>query len=122
MTQLIDALQLDKLRKQPKNVVILDASWHMPTGERDARAEFEAAHVAGARFFDLSLFDDQATSLPHMLTHDTAHIASLLRELGMSPDDKIIFYDQSDLHSSCRAWWMFKMFGHDPEKLFIEAP
>lgn len=119
MTQLIDALQLDKLRKQPKNVVILDASFHLETANRNALTEFEAAHVAGARFFDFSLFDDESTSLPHMLTHDTSRIATLLRELGVSSDDKIIFYDQSDLHSSCRAWWMFRMFGHDPEKLFV---
>lgn len=119
MTALIDALQLDKLRKQPKNVVILDASWHLPNANRQALTEFEAGHIVGARFFDLSLYFDAAHAMPHMLTHDVGLIASLLQALGISNDDKIIFYDQSDLHSSCRAWWMFRMFGHDPEKLFI---
>lgn len=119
MSTLIDALQLEKLRKQPKNVVIVDASWHLPAANRDARAEFEEAHIVGARFLDLSLYFDANNPLPHMLTHDVSSITALLADLGIGSEDKVIFYDQSDLHTSCRAWWMFRVFGHDPEKLFV---
>jgi len=31
----------------------------------------------------------------------------------------IIFYDNSNYHSSCRALWMFKVFGHNPNQLYI---
>lgn len=119
MSHLIDAVQLEKLRKQPKNVIILDASWHLPIANREAHAEFEEGHIVGAQFIDLSLYFDKATAIPHMLTHDVAHITAALSELGVSAEDKIIIYDQSDLHTSCRAWWMFRVFGHDPDKLFI---
>lgn len=119
MSTLIDAVQLDKLRKQPKNVVILDASWHLPVSDRDAKAEFEEGHVVGAHFLDLSLYFDEESAIPHMLTTDVARITALMSQLGVGSDDKIIIYDQSDLHTSCRAWWMFRIFGHDPEKLFI---
>ena len=33
---------------------IMDASWHMPASGRDGRAEYNAAHIPGARFFDIA--------------------------------------------------------------------
>ena len=39
----------------------------MPQLKRDAREEFDAAHLPGARFFDIDAIADQGTSLPHML-------------------------------------------------------
>ena len=45
---------------------ILDASWHMPAEGRDARAEFAAAHIPGARFFDIDEIADTQSDLPHM--------------------------------------------------------
>ena len=37
---------------------IIDASAHMPATGRDARAEYEAAHIPGARFFDIDQISD----------------------------------------------------------------
>ena len=52
MTNLVTTQWLaDHLHKD--SLVILDASWHLPTAKRDARAEFLVGHVPGARFFDL---------------------------------------------------------------------
>ena len=31
---------------------IVDGSWYLPAQKRDARAEYEAAHIPGAIFFD----------------------------------------------------------------------
>ena len=41
---------------------ILDASWHLPGAERDARAEYDAAHIPGARFFDIDEISDTTSS------------------------------------------------------------
>ena len=45
---------------------ILDASYYLPDMGRDARAEYEAAHIPGARFFDIDEIADARSTLPHM--------------------------------------------------------
>lgn len=119
MPWLINPAQLDKFRKSQKSVVILDASWHMPGGERDAKNEFLDKHIIDAQFFDLNLFYDATSSLPNMLIRDEKLISEKLSALGIRDDYKIIFYDNSDLHTSCRALWMFRIFGHNPNQLYI---
>ena len=49
------------------DVRIVDASWYLPAQNRDARAEFEAAHIPGAVFFDQDAVVDPQSSLPHTL-------------------------------------------------------
>ena len=46
---------------------VVDGTWHMPHLKRDPRAEFAAAHVPGAVFFDIDAIADHSTTLPHML-------------------------------------------------------
>lgn len=119
MSWLINAAQLDKFRKSQKNVVILDASWHLPAANRNAREDFLASHISSARFLDLNDFHDHDTALANMLTRDEDKISQLVGALGITNEHKIIFYDKSDLHTSCRALWMFKVFGHNPNQLYI---
>lgn len=87
---------------------VLDASWHLDG--RDARAEFEAGHLPGARFFDLEAVSDQDSDLPHMLPHPAAFAASM-GALGVSDADVIVVYDTAGLLSAARAWWMLKTLG-----------
>jgi len=122
MPWLINTAQLDKFRKNQKNVMIFDATWHFAASlaeERDAKQEYLNGHIIGAKFLDLNLFHDKETSLPNMLIRDEARICELMSNLGITPDYKIIFYDNSDEHTSCRALWMFKVFGHSPNQLYI---
>lgn len=119
MSWLINAAQLDKFRKNQKNVVILDASWHLLQENRNPKEEFLKQHIIGARFLDLESFNDKNSSLPNMLTRDVDHINQLVGALGITNEHKIIFYDNSQLHTSCRALWMFKVFGHHPNQLYI---
>jgi thiosulfate/3-mercaptopyruvate sulfurtransferase len=91
---------------------VLDASWYLPSADRDARAEYDAGHVPGARFFDL----DAASApgpLPHMLPSE-AEFAAYAGSLGVSDASQIIVYDGSGVNLSApRAWYMFRVFGHD---------
>lgn len=119
MSWLINASQLDKFRKDQKSVVILDASWHLHAENRDAKKEFTDQHIAGARFLDITELHDHETPLPNMLLRDEAQLAKKIGALGITNEHKIIFYDKSDLHTSYRALWMFKVFGHSPHQLFI---
>ncbi len=89
---------------------ILDATAFLPGSGRDARAEFEAAHIPGAVFFDLEEVSDPDSSLPH--SWPSAYLfASRMRALGLGDHDRIVIYDNSPLHSSARAWWMLRSFG-----------
>src|SRR5436853_493926 len=54
-----------------------------------------------------------------MVIQDEKIISEKLSALGIRNDYKIILYDNSDLHTSCRALWMLKMFGHNPQQLYI---
>lgn len=119
MAWLINPVQLDRFRKNQKNIIILDATWVTPDDERDMRAEFEEKHVAGARYFDINAFADLDSSLPNMLTRDEALIAEKLGELGISSEMKVVFYDKSKMRTSCRAVWMMKMFGHNSNLLYV---
>ncbi len=94
------------------DIVILDASWHLPAAKRNAVAEFHAGHIPGARFFDIDATSDPATTLPHMLP-SAAKFASDVKKLGVGDGKKIICYDAAGLFSAARCWWMFKVFGHD---------
>lgn len=119
MPWLINAAQLDKFRKSQKNITILDASWFLPSDERHAKEEFLQNHIAQARFLDLNEFSDPTLSLPNMLIRDEQVISKKIGELGITNEHKIIFYDNSPYHTSCRALWMFKVFGHNPNLLYI---
>jgi thiosulfate/3-mercaptopyruvate sulfurtransferase len=119
MPWLINAAQLDKFRKNQKNVVVLDASWHLANENRDAHAEFLQGHIVGARQLNFADFHDTNTALPNMLIRDEQLISQKVGELGIINDCKIIFYDNSNLKTSCRALWMFKVFGHNPNQLYI---
>ena len=89
---------------------ILDASWHMPGSGRDARAEFEKAHIPGARFFDIDEISDERSSLPHMAP-PVEKFVSRMRGLGIGDGHRVVVYDSAGLFSAARIWWLFRLFG-----------
>lgn len=94
-------------------LVVLDASWYLPAMARDARAEYAAGHVPGARFFDLDAASDRAAKLPHMLA-DESHFGAYVGGLGVCNEDTVVVYDGSGANlSAARVWWMFRVYGHD---------
>jgi thiosulfate/3-mercaptopyruvate sulfurtransferase len=91
-------------------VCALDASWHLPTAGRDARAEHLAAHIPGAPFFDIDALSDASSDLPHMLP-DAAAFGRAMDALGVSEDMTLVVYDSIGLFSAPRAWWTLRVFG-----------
>jgi len=95
------------------DLVLLDASWYLPTSGRDARTEYLAGHLPGAQFFDLDEASEQQTTLPHMLP-TAAEFERIARRLGVSRSSAVVVYDGSGTNlSAARAWWMFRTFGHE---------
>lgn len=91
---------------------VVDATWYLPTLRRDARAEFVAAHVPGAVFFDIDAIADRASPLPHMLP-DPATFARAVGDLGIGDGDRVVVYGARHMVASARVWWTFRVFGHD---------
>jgi len=89
---------------------ILDATLFLPGMGREARAEFEAAHIPGAVFFDIGEIADRDDPAPHMFPAEHK-FASRMQSLGIGDGNRIVIYDNSPLHSAARAWWMLKSFG-----------
>lgn len=98
-------------RLDAPDIEIVDASWHLPTEKRDARAEYLAGHIPGAAFFDIDDICDTANPLPHMLPK-AEKFAQRVRRLGLGDGKRIVVYDTQGLFSAARVWWMFKVFGH----------
>jgi len=94
------------------DLVLFDATYYLPPEGKDARALFDAAHIPGARFFDINEVADPETDLPHMAP-TPGRAARLLGQMGVSNDARIVFYDQKGLFSAARGWWLLRLFGHE---------
>ncbi|MGL6043925.1 MAG: 3-mercaptopyruvate sulfurtransferase [Sandaracinobacteroides sp.] len=99
-----------KAEFQKSDVRVVDATLFLPEHGRNARAEFEAAHIPGSVFFDLEEVTDPSSGLPFMLPRPEK-FASRAQAMGLGDGSRIIVYDNSPLKSAARAWWMFQVFG-----------
>jgi len=91
-------------------VVVVDASYYLPNQKRDAKAEYAAAHIPGAVFFDINSICDHSTDLPHMLP-GPGQFGEQVGALGIGESDTIVVYDGAGLYSAPRVWWSFRIFG-----------
>jgi thiosulfate/3-mercaptopyruvate sulfurtransferase len=94
------------------NVKIIDATWFLPNSGRDAKAEFKENHIPGAHFFDVDEIADLDNPLPHMMPSNEK-MSSRIRSMGINNSDHIVVYDNSNLSTAARAWFMFKNFDHE---------
>jgi len=92
-------------------LIVFDASWHMPATGRDGFKEWQQEHIRGARFFD---FDQKIcapdSDLPHMMP-DEAIFTRELQALGLKQDSVVVVYDTMGMFSSPRGWWMLRAMG-----------
>ena len=89
---------------------VLDASWYLPAQNRDAKAEYDAAHIPGARFFDIDDISDQRSNLPHMAPPPEKFI-SRMRAMGVGDGHQGVVYDGAGIFSAARVWWTFRLMG-----------
>ena len=99
-----------QLERSDLNVV--DASWYLPADGRDPRAEFLSSRVPGAQFFDIDTVADLEHACPHMLPSEPV-FTQCVQALGIGANSRVVVYDGKGLFSAARAWWMFRVFGHD---------
>ncbi len=94
------------------DLVVLDCTIYLPNEAGNARDQFLASHIPGARMFDIDRIADAETDLPHMVP-TPARFAKLIGALGVSNTSRVVFYDQLGLRASARGWWMLRLFGHE---------
>ncbi len=95
---------------------IIDGSWYLPQQGRDAKAEYDAAHIPGAVLFEQDLVVEPDSALPHTLPRPR-HFAQFASSMGIAVDDTIVVYDGPGFFSAPRVWWMFRVMG--AQKVFL---
>ena len=111
-------VETDWLEKNLTKVKILDCSWHMPQTRRNGYEEYKSFHIPNAIFFDLDENSKKDTTLPHMLVDQTSW-DTIVSNMGIQKNDEIVIYDNSDVLSSCRGWFNFIYYGHDPKLINV---
>ncbi|SDG37877.1 3-mercaptopyruvate sulfurtransferase [Roseospirillum parvum] len=99
-------------RLDDPQVRIVDATFFLPTQQRDAAEEHTECRLPGAVFFDIDAIADPHTNLPHMMP-SAELFAARVGELGIANTDHVVAYDAMGVATAaCRVWWMFRAFGH----------
>ncbi len=112
LSPIIETNELLKIFNSP-DVLIFDVS----TG-KNALANYELEHIAGAYFVDLNtqladIKNDFADGGRHPLP-TVAAFAKTLTELGLSKNNHLIIYDDNNgSNAAARFWWMLKAAGHE---------
>lgn len=96
--------------------LILDATFFLPRQQRHAENEFKDQHIPGAHFFNIDVIADLNSPLPHTLP-SADHFARQMGQFGIDNDTWVIIYDNNHFFAAARAWWMFRVFGHDKVKV-----
>src|SRR5688500_13587168 len=91
---------------------LVDGTWYLPNSGRDAAAKYAAARLPDAVYFNLDASSAGGSALPHMLP-SASEYAARMSALGISDEADVVVYGGSGANlSAARAWWMFRVFGH----------
>ena len=109
MDSLVSTEWLEEHLEDP-DLVVVDASWHMPATGRSGREEYVEAHIPGARFLDIDAVSDRSSPAPHMLP-PAQEFGEAMGRLGITRENRIVVYDNSPTRTAARGWFMFRHFG-----------
>jgi thiosulfate/3-mercaptopyruvate sulfurtransferase len=96
------------------DVRVVDATYFAPftNPPETGRQAWMRGHIPKAAFFDIDDIADTSSHLPHMMP-DAVKFSSRVRRLGLGDGNRIVIYDQNNFFAAARAWWMFRVMGHD---------
>ena len=98
-------ISIQQLANSLDKVKLLDASYGLPWTAGGPR-------IGHAQFFDIDDIADPDAPLPHTLPSADL-FAAKAGALGLRENDSIVIYDRAGISmAACRAWWMFRVFGH----------
>lgn len=93
-------------------IIVVDATVHLPDTGRNAQAEYLSEHLPGARFFDMDVISDPDNPRPRKIP-SAERFAQEVGKLGIHNGSHVVAYDTLGLYSAARVWWLFRQFGHD---------
>ncbi|MEM7191774.1 MAG: 3-mercaptopyruvate sulfurtransferase [Pseudomonadota bacterium] len=108
-TWLIETADLERELEAP-DLVIVDATWYLPTEPNNAREDYLAEHIPGAVYFDIDEIADDKAATTHMLP-PPEKFSSRMRKMGIGDGQRVVVYDRSGTFSAPRVWWMFRVMG-----------
>ncbi|MBO6606686.1 sulfurtransferase [Psychroserpens sp.] len=109
MKELVTSKWLKQNLNNP-NLIILDASLKQSVNTTNIQ-QFEGT-IPNARFFDLkNVYLDKESPFPNTIPKPE-HFELECRKLGINNDSEIVVFDSRGIYSSPRAWWLFKVMGH----------
>ena len=87
----ITPAQLHNLKNDPnvqeRDLVVLDASWHMPNSPRKADEEYLARHIPSSRFLNIDrVASSNPLNLPHMMPDPKTFATSCCKDMATRPD------------------------------------
>ncbi len=113
MHPLVSAADLHTLLSDP-TVRVFDCRFALQDADHGRRA-YALAHVPGAVFVDMN----RDLSLPHVPGRTGRHPLPARSdwqqragELGITPNSKVMLYDDNGGASAARMWWMLQWLGH----------
>lgn len=92
------------------DLIVIDASAHLPDANRDPAAEFAAAHIPGAVYLDLPTLFNPASPVPSAVP-TPQQFAARMAKLGISNGQRLVIYDDSYVKTAARAWFICRMHG-----------
>ena len=93
----------DEVAERLGDLIVLDASWHMPGSGRDAKEEFLREAIPGSGFFDLDDICDKSSPYPHMVPSGE-HFRIATAKLGLvDADADVVVYDSHGMFSAARC-------------------
>ena len=108
---LVSTAWLKKHVKDP-DLRLLDGSMYLSGAGRDGKAEYDEAHIPGARFFDIDDISDARSDMPHMAP-PVEKFMSRMRAMGVGDGHQVVVYDGAGMFSAARVWWLFKLMGQE---------
>jgi thiosulfate/3-mercaptopyruvate sulfurtransferase len=69
-------------------------------------------HIPTAQHLDLTKCVHPTPTLPNNIPEKEC-FEEYVQSLGVNRDSHVVIYDRGTYFSSARAWWLFRMFGHD---------
>ena len=94
------------------SIRVVDATWHLPTADRNGIDDYLEGHILGAVFWDIDAVADPSSDLPHMIP-DEIEFESHMRKLGIGSQHHVVVYDAVNMMTAPRVWWTLRTFGHE---------
>lgn len=107
MTSIVQAEWLSENINNP-SIFILDATFK---GVNKAENSLNNYQIKNAHFFDLTKFKNQESTFPNTYP-SPKYFEQEIRKLGIKNEHHIVIYDANGIYSAPRAWWLFKLMGH----------